>query len=112
MGPYTISGRVLILPITGSGQSNITLGNCLEIYLYQMCLRDIIFYHFLHYCSWPWADDQIHRKNENQKGQSLYVHRRFEANFYYIKVTINILLQWKSSKWTTKMKNAENAQKI
>lgn len=27
VGPYKISGRVLVLPIQGVGQSNITLGN-------------------------------------------------------------------------------------
>lgn len=31
VGPYKISGRVLVLPIQGEGNSNITLGNGLNI---------------------------------------------------------------------------------
>lgn len=34
VGPYKISGRVLILPIQGEGISNITLGNGLNIKSY------------------------------------------------------------------------------
>jgi hypothetical protein len=29
IGKYEVNGRVLLLPITGNGDVNITLGNCL-----------------------------------------------------------------------------------
>lgn len=81
-GPYTINGRILVLPINGNGISNFTLGkpqspspNRQHIHEPLVSIRN----------RESWVNRLVHRQNEAEERQERSLHRRHENGHQHLR---------------------------